>query len=298
MRKESAASYAIRALARAQRRKRRAHSTSPVATKRVARTPALGNLGNLFRDSLVVTFPVKEERRWLTVPAAGVFHSLVVAALIIAPWFLPVETVEPPVVLTFLNPAPPPPPPPLKGSALLTEREQVPKPQPKKPDPEKRAFEEKKELPIQVPKEILQPKAELQFGSESGLDTGDAQGMEGGVPGGVVGGVPGGIIGGVIGGTGTDVPVPDPDVAPQAIRMPRPSYSVEAIRKKLSGDVVLKVIIDVRGKPRVIEILRSIPELDQEAVRTVESGWLFRPAKKMGRPVASVAVLTVTFNLY
>lgn len=289
------ATYATRALERARQKKLHARA----AKRRGFPQGPPPVVENLLEKSLVITFPSKEERRWFTVPAAAVFHSLVLAALVIAPLFLPIETIPPPIVLTFINPAPPPPPPPLKGSPMLTtpENDQVPRPQPKT-EPEKTFEIEKKELPIQVPEEILQPKAELQFGSESGLDTGDVQGMEGGVPGGVVGGVPGGILGGVIGGTGTDVPVADPDVGPQLIRAPRPGYSVEAIRKKLSGDVILKVIIDVRGKARVIEILRSIPELDREAIRTVENGWLFRPAKKLGRPVATLAVLTVSFNLY
>ena len=80
--------------------------------------------------------------------------------------------------------------------------------------------------------------------------------------------------------------------------MPRPTYTVEAIRKKISGEVVLRALIDVKGKVKVLDIVRSIPELDTEAVRVVERDWLFRPATKNGRPVATIAELVVTFNLY
>ncbi|MCI0410532.1 MAG: hypothetical protein L0191_18560, partial [Acidobacteria bacterium] len=141
MRGERAERYATRALERAQERKRRARSGPPAARAGAIGPPRT----ELFQESLVVnTFPVKQAGRWLTVPAAGVVHLLVIAALIAAPWFLPVETVEPPVVLLFFNPAPPPPPPPLQGTPLVTEKEDVRKPQEKEPDPEKKTFEEEK----------------------------------------------------------------------------------------------------------------------------------------------------------
>ncbi len=163
---------------------------------------------------------------------------------------------------------------------------------------EKKTFRvEEKELPLEIPDEILKPEIEIQYGVEDGFDMGALEGMEGGVPGGVVGGVPGGIVGGVIGGTGTQV-FPKPDVGPRPIQMPPPSYTVEAIRKKISGEVVLQAVIDVRGRVQVLKVLRSIPELNEEAIRVVESRWRFRPAIKNGRPVPALAELVVTFNLY
>ena len=77
-----------------------------------------------------------------------------------------------------------------------------------------------------------------------------------------------------------------------------PKYTVEAIRKKITGEVELRALINEKGKVRVLDVIRSIPELDEEAIRVVEEEWLFRPATKNGRPVACVAVLSVTFNLY
>ena len=80
--------------------------------------------------------------------------------------------------------------------------------------------------------------------------------------------------------------------------MPLPSYTVEAIRQKVKGSVKLRVVIDVQGKVRVLEILRSIPELDDEAIGTVESSWRFQPAMKNGRPISCLSDLVVRFNLY
>jgi protein TonB len=246
----------------------------------------------------VVTFASKEDRRAVAVPFAAFVHTLGVALLLAISFFSPVELLRPPAVMVFLNPAPPPPPPPLKGSPLLStpDKDEPPKPQ-ETPDPDKKLEFLDRTTPLEIPDEILKPRTELQFGIETGLEQGDIQGMEGGVLGGVVGGVPGGIIGGVIGGTGTDV-FPQPDIGPVPLRQPRPNYTVEAIRKKISGVVTLFVVIDVQGKVRVLKVLRSIPELDGQAIEVVEAGWLFKPALKNGRPIASLAELQVAFNLY
>jgi protein TonB len=257
----------------------------------------------MFSEAMVLTFPHKERGRLLTWPVALSAHLFVLLAVILMPILFP-EQVEPRLVKLYLNFAPPPPPPLLDGSPLTLERatDVVPKAQPDEepedPNTEEMTLSDRLTLPTEIPEEILKPEIELQYGVEDGSDFGHPFGMESGIPGGVVGGVLGGLLGGVIGGTGTDIPRQRPDVGPQPIRMPRPTYTVEAIRKKVSGEVVLKVIIDVRGKVKVLSVARSIPELDREAIRVVEEEWLFRPATKNGRPIDSVAELVVTFNLY
>ena len=143
------------------------------------------------------------------------------------------------------------------------------------------------------------PMADVPGGFENGFDDGDASGMFGGIPGGATGGVPGGLVGGVIGGTGAELPqFVTPDVGPRPLRMPPANYTEEAIRGNVRGSIKLRVVIDVQGKVRVLEILRSIPELDDEAIRTVESSWRFQPAMKNGRPISCLSDLVVRFNLY
>ncbi len=253
--------------------------------------------------TVALTSPPKQKQRWATVPIALAIHLGVLLAFILVPMFMLPEMV-PELVPLYLSFAPPPPPPLKSGNPLTVERpeDEVPEPTPDADEqdgvdqtfnPDRLAWTEN------IPDEILKPRVEMDFGVEDGWDFGHPLGMEGGIPGGVVGGVPGGIVGGVIGGTGTGVPhVRNPDTGPRPIRMPRPTYTVEAIRKKISGEVVLRALIDVKGKVKVLDIVRSIPELDTEAVRVVERDWLFRPATKNGRPVATIAELVVTFNLY
>jgi protein TonB len=230
-------------------------------------------------------------------------HVGILLSLVLSPIFFPQAVVEPHLVRLFIDAAPPPPPPLKRGEPLTVERPtEVPRPA----DADEQDGVEQKFDPSrlrwadEIPDEILKPKVALEFGVEDGWDFGDPMGMEGGIPGGVVGGVPGGVIGGVIGGTGTGVPrnLPQPDVGPRPIRRPLPKYTVEAIRKKITGEVVLRALINEKGKVKVLNVVQSIPELDDEAIRVVEEKWLFSPAKKNGRPVACVAELAVTFNLY
>jgi periplasmic protein TonB len=150
-----------------------------------------------------------------------------------------------------------------------------------------------------ISEDMLSVRFDLPPGDEIGFDDGERDGMTGGMTGGVVGGVPGGLVGGEVGGTGAALPrFPKPDVGPSPIRMPQPSYTREAIRNNVQGAVVLRVVIDEQGKVEVLQVLRSVPELDAEAIRMVESRWRFQPATKNGRPVSTLSDLVVRFNLY
>jgi protein TonB len=295
VRRDQPSRFAARALERARHRKRRQRAAAP--PRPLAEHPPAAAF-ELLSDALVVTFPHKDERRW-GIPTAAAIHIAVIGFAILAPILWPPPPPPPNVVRTFFDSAPPPPPLQRRGSPIVLKRP-YDDPAERQPD----LLEEKEEttfktekVPLQIPEEILNPNVDIQYGVEDGFDLGELEGMEGGVPGGVVGGVPGGIVGGVIGGTGTEVYL-RPDVPPRPIRMPQPSYTVEAIRKKVTGNVILRAIIDVKGRVKVLRVIRSIPELDAEAIRVVETEWVFRPALKNNRPVPSLAELTVEFNLF
>ena len=135
-------------------------------------------------------------------------------------------------------------------------------------------------------------------GSPTGSEFGVPEGMEEGEEGGVVGGVPGGVVGGVIGGTGTGpVPLRDVDRPPRLLRQVRPTYPHDAFVKKIEGTVVLEIVIDERGQVVRTRIVRSVPLLDAAAVDAVRQ-WIFAPAEKRGRPVATIAVTPVSFRIF
>jgi protein TonB len=252
--------------------------------------------GDLF-TGLVVSNPPRP-RRGVSWPVSFAGHVIVAALIVLVPIFwqdAPPEHTDYIRALLY-NPPPPPPPPLPKGSAVV-EKPEAPKPATPEIQPSKPDFTAPVEKPVEQP---LQPEARTpdieQAGSLTGSDMGVPEGMEVGVEGGVVGGVPGGVIGGVIGGTG-DIPVTDYDQPPRVIKQTRPVYPQEAFIKKVEGVVEVEILIDASGRVRPTRVLRSVPLLDQAAIDTVRQ-WVFAPAIKNGRPVATTAVAPVTFRIY
>jgi len=254
---------------------------------------------NLFATALAVS-KVGPRTRWQQIGRRVSIGAHVLAALLIVlvPIFMPEELPEQgDRRVVFFDPPPPPPPPMQRGSST---REEV------KPEPPKKVVDAPKPdfvAPIETPQPVEKPlepetgvKPEDQFGSATGSDLGDALGMEGGVEGGTVGGVPGGVLGGVLGGTGTG-PVMDYDTPPRPIKSPRPQYPQEAFIKKIEGTVLVEILIDAQGRVSRARVVQSVPLLDAAALQTVYQ-WVFMPAIKHGRPVATMAHIPVAFRIY
>ena len=249
--------------------------------------------------SLVVTNPSPTSRRArITMRASAIVHVILVGAIVLVPLLLPPPPPpQPDYIRALIYDPPPPPPPPLpKGSALVQKQEPA-RPTTPDPNPEKPKFVTP-ETPTKEPD--LKPEARVkeneQAGSPTGSDFGVAEGMQGGVEGGMVGGVPGGVLGGVIGGTGSGV-VMDYDQPPRPIKMAKPQYPQDAFVKKIEGIVEVEILIDSTGRVIQARIVRSIPLLDAAALQTVYQ-WIFQPAVKHGRPVATVARAPVTFRIF
>jgi TonB family protein len=84
---------------------------------------------------------------------------------------------------------------------------------------------------------------------------------------------------------------------PSILYKVEPEYSEEARKAKFQGTVLLFVVVDEKGMPRDIKILRPLGlGLDQKAVEAVEK-WKFSPGKKDGKPVAVQAQIEVNFRL-
>ncbi len=85
--------------------------------------------------------------------------------------------------------------------------------------------------------------------------------------------------------------------APSVLFKVEPEYSEEARKAKFQGTVVLFVIVDEKGIPRDLKVLRALGlGLDQKAIEAVEK-WKFRPGMKDGRPVPVQATIEVNFRL-
>lgn len=85
--------------------------------------------------------------------------------------------------------------------------------------------------------------------------------------------------------------------APLVLSKAEPEYSEEARKAKFQGTVVLMIIVDDKGLPQNIRVVRPLGlGLDEKAIEAVQK-WRFRPAMKDGRPVKVEATVEVNFRL-
>ena len=127
-------------------------------------------------------------------------------------------------------------------------------------------------------------------GSGGGIGTGSGGGVGSGRGAGYGPGSGGGVGGGVyrIGGGVS---------APQLIFKVEPEYSEEARKAKFQGTVVLYVVVDEKGNPRDLKVVRALGlGLDQKAIEAVQK-WRFKPGLKDGKPVPVAAQIEVNFRL-
>ena len=89
----------------------------------------------------------------------------------------------------------------------------------------------------------------------------------------------------------------DYDSRPRLLKQTKPQYPQEAFIKKIEGTVVVEFLIDSSGRVVRARVIQSVPLLDAAALQTVYQ-WLFQPAVKHGRPVATIARAPVHFRIY
>ncbi|WP_158881602.1 energy transducer TonB [Rhodanobacter sp. L36] len=76
-------------------------------------------------------------------------------------------------------------------------------------------------------------------------------------------------------------------------------FPTQAVRERMHGNVLLRVLVDETGKPIdvVIEQSSGYPVLDRSARAQVLAAWRFQPAVVDGRAVQAWARVPVTFDL-
>jgi TonB family protein len=85
--------------------------------------------------------------------------------------------------------------------------------------------------------------------------------------------------------------------APKVVHRVEPAYSDEARRNRVSGIVILEVLIDATGHVTEVLPLKPLPYgLTAAAVDAVKQ-WTFEPATLAGKPVPVIFDLTVNFKL-
>jgi TonB family protein len=197
-------------------------------------------------------------------------------------------------------PAPPVPPPPRpeppKIEPLIVETPKPPEPKPPEPQAVKAPV-------VPVPTDLYDAIGKLeqrQSGPPSppsqGPGTGGGVGSGSGV--GVGEGSGGGIGPGTGGGTGGGPYQPGAGIdPPTVVREVRPTYTDEARRQAIEGDVLLEIVVRRDGSVGNVRVRRTLGAgLEQRAIDAVRQ-WRFSPAKKGGVPVDVVVDVAVEFKL-
>lgn len=84
---------------------------------------------------------------------------------------------------------------------------------------------------------------------------------------------------------------------PTLLKEVKPAYTVEALRQRIQGTVMLEVVVTREGMPGDIRVTRSLdPGLDVEAVRATME-WRFNPGRLGGTPVDVLVTIFMDFRL-
>ena len=223
-------------------------------------------------------------------------HSLVIAALVLAPiMFTEAIDLTQFTQMRLVAPPPPPaaPPPPAQ---MMARTRRV---------PNRMILAGGKLLsPSLIPEKILMLHEKPLPPEIDGVD----QGVVGGVPGGIPGGQTGGVLGSILSGVQKAPPAP-PAVGhkapirvggrvkpPRRIFSPSPEYPPLARQARVEGVVVIDAVIDVSGNVVEAKIVSGPPLLLVAALEAVQR-WKFEPTYLDEEPVAVKLLVTVEFHL-
>jgi protein TonB len=232
--------------------------------------------GDLFENIANPTVKVGTQKSYAA-PLSVVVHVVTIAGILTVP--LQVVDVAPrSSILAFLAaaPLPPPMPPP------------PPPPAPETPDPPPPPSETTR--PADIGQKTIQS-VSFDPSSVGGIEARDTNGFAGGILGGVLGAPP----------------LPPPPVAPLrvggVISPPtkvlhvEPIYPLDAAEAGVQGLVILQATIGSGGQITDVEVLRSVPLLDDAALTAVR-GWAYTPTLLNGVAVPVVLTVTVNFRLF
>jgi periplasmic protein TonB len=87
---------------------------------------------------------------------------------------------------------------------------------------------------------------------------------------------------------------------PRVIRDVKPTYTQDAMRARIQGEVQVLAIVRADGTVTDVRVSRSLDPvfgLDEEAIKAVRQ-WRFKPATRLGQPVAVYVTIGVGFTMH
>jgi protein TonB len=283
--------------------------------------------------SLLAPLAPPPRRRGLPLAASGTLHAAVIVVIVLASSLgllnatdtethVP-PTVTPPTLVYLITPGPgggggggglavPAPPPRAERKAPVPIRTSSPVPRPRPYRPPPRPVAQPVVTPSPTPPPVQAPVVPEPGDAREVAGTIEARplptppspgpGTGGGVGhgqgSGIGEGAGNGIGPGSGGGTGGGPFRPGTGIEPpQLLREVRPTYTDEARRRAIEGDVVLEIVVRRDGSVGDVRVVRTLGSgLDQRAVSAVRQ-WRFAPARRLGTPVDVVVDVAVGFSL-
>ena len=92
------------------------------------------------------------------------------------------------------------------------------------------------------------------------------------------------------------VPLESVDRPPRVIRIVQPVYPPDALRRRVRGLVVLRVLVSETGTPLQLEVVQGAPGGLTEAALAAVAQWRFEPAMAGGSPVRTHTLIRVPFE--
>lgn len=84
---------------------------------------------------------------------------------------------------------------------------------------------------------------------------------------------------------------------PKLIKKQAPTYPKEALKKRISGNVILKATIDKKGRVESAEVVSSPDDLLSESAIKAIRCWQYEPYKENGKSLKVQFTVNVTFAL-
>jgi protein TonB len=92
------------------------------------------------------------------------------------------------------------------------------------------------------------------------------------------------------------VPIEELDTPPRIATVVKPVYPPLALKARIGGTVVLRVLVSEKGLPLDIQVVRKAPAgLDEAAVAAVRR-WTFTPPLEGGVPVRTWMAIPIPFE--
>jgi TonB family protein len=84
---------------------------------------------------------------------------------------------------------------------------------------------------------------------------------------------------------------------PRAVFAPSAEYTDAARRDRITGTVVMSIVVDATGRVESASVARPLrDDLDASALTAIRT-WRFEPAQNNGKTVAAKINVEMTFNL-